>query len=287
MDKQNIALVLSSGGARGFAHIGVIKAIEASGHKITSISGTSIGSLIGGIKAMEQLDLFEQTIVKLTPRQIYNMLDFKISRHGFLRAAKVFEFLESIIPDRTFEELETHLSIVASDITNAQEVVFTSGSVYRAIRASIAIPAVITAVKEHDRMLVDGAIVNPLPINRVKRTPQDLVVAVNLYDTIGDAAAAKTNDSNNFFDNCNGYVQKLYNGYRRIYKNESGPDYLSIVNLSANMMSERIAQMSILTEKPDIVINIPSKGIGIFDFHRSQELIDLGAEITYQTLKAR
>lgn len=284
---QNVALVLSSGGARGFAHIGVIKAIEESGHKITSISGTSIGSLIGGIKAMGELELFEQSITQLTPRQIYDMLDFKISRHGFLRASKVFTFLQSIIPDRTFEELETPLSIVASDLTNAQEVIFTSGSVYHAIRASIAIPAVITAVKEHDRMLVDGAIVNPLPINRVKRTPNDMVVAVNLYDTTGDAIASRGSQTNSFFESCTGYVQKLYNGYRRIYKNESGPDYISILNLSANMMSERLAQMSILTERPDVVINIPSHGIGIFDFHRSGELIELGSQITRQILSER
>ncbi|MGL5785982.1 MAG: patatin-like phospholipase family protein [Bacteroidales bacterium] len=301
MSKRNIALVLASGGARGIAHIGVIRELERRGYRITSVSGTSMGAVIGGFYAMRQMDAYAEFMCSLDQDAVYKLMDFTLTKHGFLKAEKIFKRIEEFIPDQRIEDLQIPYSAVAADLVEKQEVVFTQGSLYRAMRASIAIPAVVTSVIDNDRILVDGGILNPLPLNHVARHEDDILVAVNLYDT---PSPARLNSGEHteveLFEKAGGYIHKIYKGYKNVRKRvvsskakkhkddlkSKGPDigYISLLNMATTMMSQRIASMSIEIEKPDLVINIPCESIGTFDFHKSQDLIEIGVKVANEAL---
>lgn len=301
MSKKNIALVLASGGARGIAHIGVIRELEKRGYRITSVAGTSMGAVIGGFYAMNQMDAYAEFMCSLSQEDVYKLMDFTLTKHGFLKAEKIFKRIEEFIPDQRIEELIIPYSAVAADLVQKQEVVFTQGSVYRAMRASIAIPAVVTSVIDNDRILVDGGILNPLPLNHVKRHENDMLVAVNLYDT---PSPARMNSGDHteveLFEKGSGYIHKIYKSYKNVRKRvvnsnakkrkeehkPKGPDmgYISLLNLATTMMSQRIASMSIEIEKPDMVINIPCDSISTFDFHKSADLIEIGKKVATEAL---
>ena len=178
---RQVALALSGGGARGMAHIGVIRELLSRGYSIHSISGCSIGSVVGAMYAMGKLQEFADFILEDGAQAIFSQLDFTFSDQGFIKGQKLIERLQEFAPDCNLEDLPVRLSIVATDMNTGEDVVYETGSVYRAIRASVAIPAVITAVHEADRWLVDGGVVNPLPLNLLHRKEGDLLVAVNLY----------------------------------------------------------------------------------------------------------
>jgi NTE family protein len=178
--KRKVALVLASGGAKGFAHIGAIEALEESGYEITSIAGASMGALIGGIYAAGGLNKVKEWMYDLTNKDIFNLADFTLSPHAFLKGDRVIEVLKSIVPDCNIEDLPIPYCAVATDVKTGKEVVFSSGSLYDAIRASISIPMVFSPVEHGEMLLIDGAMTNGLPLDRVVRHEGDLLVAVNL-----------------------------------------------------------------------------------------------------------
>jgi NTE family protein len=182
--KKNIALVLSSGGAKGFAHAGVIQALERYGFKITSVAGTSMGSLIGGLYATGELNNILDYIDTLDFSEVLKLTDFTVSNKGLLKGDKVIAKMKEIIPDRNIEELNIPYCAIATDIVNGTEKVFTSGKLYDAIRASISIPTVFKPVNIDDHFYVDGGVLNPIPINRVVRKRNDIIVAVNVNAAI-------------------------------------------------------------------------------------------------------
>lgn len=303
MSNKKIALVLASGGARGIAHIGVIKELERRGYTITSVAGTSMGAVIGGFYAMNQIDSYADFMCSLSQEHIYKLMDFTLTKHGFLKAEKVFKRIEEFIPDQRIEELNIPFSAVAADLVKMQEVVFSHGSVYKAMRASIAIPAVVTSVIDNDRILVDGGILNPLPLNHVHRTEDDILVAVNLYDTPSPARfQAADHNEMDLFEKGDGYLNKIYKSYKNVRKRvvsdkkkkrkedvrttKLDMGYVSLLNLATTMMSQRIASMSIEIEKPDLVINIPCDGISTFDFHKAANLIEIGRNTAVSALDA-
>ncbi|MCK4793275.1 MAG: patatin-like phospholipase family protein, partial [Desulfobacteraceae bacterium] len=176
--KQPIALVLGSGGARGLAHIGVIEEFEKQGFEINSVAGTSMGALIGGLYAMDKLHEYKDWVLTLDKVEVFNLIDFTFSSHGLIKGDKIINKMKTFLPDRNIEDLDIPFAAVATDITNEKEVVFTTGSVYEAVRASIAIPTVFTPVNKDNILLVDGGVLNPIPANRVKRIGNDILVAV-------------------------------------------------------------------------------------------------------------
>ena len=154
--KKPVSLVLSSGGSKGLAHIGVINELEKQGFLITSVSGSSIGSVIGGIYAMGKLPEYTNWVKTLNQKAIWGLMDFTVSTNGLLKGEKVIEKMRTFIPDMPIEKMNIPFAAVATDILNEKEVVFRSGSFYEAIRASVAIPTIITPVKYKDTILVDG-----------------------------------------------------------------------------------------------------------------------------------
>lgn len=181
-NKKNVALVLSSGGPRGFAYIGAIEALEEHGYTITSIAGTSIGSLVGGIYAAGKLAEFKEWIYSLNAWEVFSLMDLSIGKNHFVKGEKIIQAIMEIVPNVNIENLPKPFCAVATDLYTGREVIFDKGPLFSAIRASISIPSLFRPVKYGLTTLIDGAITNCLPLNRVQRTEGDLLVAFDVND---------------------------------------------------------------------------------------------------------
>jgi NTE family protein len=274
--KKPVSLVLSSGGSRGLAHIGVINELEKQGFHISSVSGSSIGSVIGGLYAMGKLPEYTNWVKTLNRKGVWGLMDFTVSTNGLLKGEKVFDKMRTFIPDVPIEEMNIPFAAVATDILNEEEVVFTSGSFYEAIRASVAIPTIITPVKYKDTILIDGGVLNPVPIEHVSRHKNDILVVVNLY-------GQRKNEikKSNVIENKNQASVKIKGLLKSISKLISSGDrrslgYFSLLNVSVLAMVHKIAKQNIEISQPDILINIPYESSRTFDFHNAEKLIEMG-----------
>ena len=178
---KHVALVLGSGGARGLAHIGAIEALEERGYTITSIAGCSMGAIIAGMYAAGQLKQAKEWFLQVDKQLILRMMDINLlSGNSLVKGQRIIEELEKIVPDRPIESLPIPCSIVATDMISSDEVVFRSGSLFEAVRASISIPLFFQPVQMGQRLLIDGGILNPLPLHVVSRTEGDILVAADI-----------------------------------------------------------------------------------------------------------
>ena len=277
--KQSIALVLGSGGARGLAHIGVIEEFEKQGFEINSVAGTSMGALIGGLYAMDKLQDYKEWSLTLDIVNVFNLIDFTFSSQGLIKADRVFKKMKTFITDKNIEDLKIPFAAVATDITNEKEVVFTTGSVYEAVRASIAIPTVFTPVKKDNVLLVDGGLLNPIPVNRVKRIGNDILVAVNVYADIPHTKEKKQTkkqlEVQSFYDkNIKKFKQKLNEIIPKSNKQKLG--YFKLLNATTSAMIHQISEMTLDIYKPDILVNISKHACSTFDFYKAEQLIEIG-----------
>lgn len=257
--KTSISLVLSSGGARGIAQIGAISALEEQGFAINSIAGSSIGSLIGGLYAMGKLADFTDWLKTLKRRDVFNLMDFTWSSAGVMKGERVFNKIKSFIPDMLIEEMPIPFVAVSTDILHQQEIIFKEGSFFDAVRASIAIPGVFTPVSHMDNILVDGGLINPLPLNHLPRKGGEIVVAINVNAPEEmELSVAKANNK--------------YGGY------------LTITQKAILTMLGKITELSVNLYKPDIVIHIPRNVVGIWDYHKTDYLIEVGRQRTLAAL---
>lgn len=257
--KMPVSLVLSSGGARGIAHIGAIKVLEEQGYKINSIAGSSIGSLIGGLHAMGRLDDFTDWLQTLTKRDVFNLMDFTWSSAGVMKGERVFNKIKTFIPDMLIENMPIPFAVVSTDILHHREIVFTTGSFFDAVRASIAIPGVFTPVNYMDNTLVDGGVANPLPLNHLQHAHDKPVIAINLNAPEEDEFS----------------LPKASNKYG---------GYLTMTQKAVLTMLGKITELSIALYKPDIVVDIPRNVVGIWDYHKTELLIEVGRQRTLKAL---
>lgn len=187
MEKKRVALVLSSGGPRGFAYIGALEELEARGYEITSIAGTSIGSLVGGIYASGRLGEFKEWLFALNNWEVFKLIDFSLSRNHLVKGEKIIEAIKGIVPDIKIENLPIPYCAIATDLYTGRELVFDKGHLFEAIRASISIPSLFRPVEYGKMLLIDGGVSNCLPLNRVKRTEGDILVAFSVYGVDSEA----------------------------------------------------------------------------------------------------
>lgn len=269
--KRNVALVLSSGGSRGLAHIGVIHELVKQGFQITSVSGSSIGTVIGGLYAMGKLHEYTKWVSTFNKMDVWGFMDFTLTTNGLLKGDRVFDKMKTFIPDMNIEYMPIPFAAVATDILHEKEVVFTKGSFYEAVRASVAIPAVFTPVKYNNTILVDGGILNPIPIEHVRRKNGDILIVLNLY---GEKKVDIPNEKN--IDN--GYLNRLINPLLTLIStgDKSSKGYYSLLSSTTSAMIQKIAELNIEKHKPDLVINIPHDSASTFDFYKAKELIELG-----------
>ena len=179
---RKVALALSSGGPRGFAYIGAIEELESRGYDISSIAGTSIGSLVGGIHAAGKLSEVKQWLFSLDAWKVFSLMDISISMNHLVKGDRIIDALKEIVPDVNIEDLEIPFKAISTDFYTGEEVIFESGNLFQAIRASISIPSLFRPVKYGTRTLIDGGIANTLPLNRVQRTPGDILIGFDVND---------------------------------------------------------------------------------------------------------
>lgn len=177
---RNVALVLSSGGARGLAHVGAIDELTSSGYRIRSIAGSSMGALVGGVYATGKLKEFKEWMMSIDKRKMFSLMDLSLSISHIVKGDKVIDALKSFVPDVNIEDLPIEYKAVATDWENGREVVYDKGSLFEAIRASISIPLFFNPVWREDMVLVDGGIINPLPLKQGSQMSGELLVAVNV-----------------------------------------------------------------------------------------------------------
>lgn len=287
---KNIALVLGSGGARGLAHIGVIEELEARGYTITAISGASIGSVIGGIYSAGHLKEYKEWILTLDRRKVFQLMDFTISSQGFIKGERVFEEMKKFVGVQNIEDLRIPFTAVAVDLENQEEVVYSSGDLWQAIRASVAIPSVLTPVVKDGRVLVDGGVVNPLPVNRVKRYDDDLLVAVDLnaliHEKIADSVNPEPDESeqNKFLEAIRTRIGEWWPWNGDSNTHHVKKNYLGLLSASFELMQDQVAQLLMQQTPPDLLIRIPRKSAGVFDFYMGKDLIELGRQEASDTL---
>ncbi len=280
-DAKTVSLVLGSGGARGLAHIGVIKWLEENGYKIKYVVGCSIGSLIGGVYAAGKLHRLEQWMRKITKIDILTLLDVSWGSGGIFRGDKIINTLVELIGDVRIEELSIPFTAVATDITHHKEVWLNSGSLFEAIRASISLPLFFTPVIRGNMTLIDGGVLNPVPIAPAFNDKSDLTVAVNLggvpHETEQNGPEQSGNDAQeelSFQESLKKFVQSLQWDSGKTDKYNLG--MYDVADKAFDAMQSSIARQKIAAYPPDIVIEIARNACGTLEFDRASEMIDLG-----------
>jgi NTE family protein len=275
MAKHNIALVLSSGAARGVAHIAVIEELLRDGHKITSIAGSSMGAVVGGMQAAGTLTKYKEWLKKLDYWDVFNLLDFSISSNGFIKGEKVFKKTAPYIPKVNIEDLPIPFVAVASDIVRKKVVVYDSGDLKTAIRASVSIPTILHPIKSGDSLIVDGGVANPLPVDLVKRHPGDKLVVVDVNSSVPFAKPKMKEKEQNF-------INDLRNTYKKWRKSDKNKDnslgIFDVLNESIDLTQETLSKLMLQQYKPDLTIEISRKVCGTMDFHKTPEILALGRE---------
>lgn len=287
---KSVSLVLGSGGARGNAHIGVIRWLEEHGYEIRSVAGTSVGALVGGVYAAGQLDEFEDWVRALDERDIIRLLDLSWDLSGLLKGDRIMEALGDFVGDRNIEDLPIAYTAVAANLDAEREVWIRDGSLFDAIRCSISLPLFFKPRRRNGKTLVDGGILNPVPIAPTFADETDLCVAV----TLGAPRSEKLDPPREIADEdgkreglrakIEAFMNRLgigSDGERR----ERGP--LDIASETIDAMQATIARQKLAAYPPDVLVEIPRNACTIIEFDRASELIELGYEAAEKEMGGR
>jgi NTE family protein len=279
-NEKTVSLVLGSGGARGLAHIGVIHWLEENDFKIKSIVGCSIGAVIGGIYAAGKLDEYEQWVRCLTKIDIVTLLDLSWEKSGLVRGEKLVNTLVALVGERKIEELPISYTAVATDLRGQKEVWIRSGNLFDAMRASFALPLFFTPFKLKGEDLVDGGVLNPLPIAPTAGDETDLTIAVDLNGPAGspvepvNVSAAQESPSSPFREKINRFIGRLQASMTSGGSRDWGPYEIAMQAFEA--MQSTIARHKLAAYPPDTVIEIPRNACRTLEFDRAAEMIALG-----------
>ena len=297
----SVALVLGAGGARGLAHIGVIEAIEARGLRIAAIAGTSMGALVGGIYASGQLPAYRDWALGLTRSDVFRLLDFGIGRPGLFTGDRLMAELQQIVGQHRIESLPIPFTAVATDLRAQREVWLTQGPLFDAIRASMAIPLVFTPVKLGGRELVDGGLLNPVPIAAMRQALVDVVIAV---DVNARTASARTRESQpaNSGDRESARLPVAAGGeadaeeetvgsmfaqwFTRKAGEQAKTGLVDLMARSLDTMQGQLSRMQLAFDPPDILIRISRDSSFFYEFWRTRELIEIGRKQADHALDA-
>jgi len=292
--QKHLSLVLGSGGARGLAQIGVIHWLEENrDFQISSISGCSMGALIGGIHAAGKLDIYEDWVTALSKRDVFRLLDFAYSWSGLFSGDRLINKLRDMLGEINIEDLPISFTAVATDLEHNREVWLSEGPLFDAIRASIAIPTVFTPVKYKDRLLVDGGVINPVPIAPTLRDNTDLTIAVTLngreeavFSGHEEQELQPDAKQSRYQQAIGDFIEGIQD---RLGMNEDTASIgmLDVVSRSIETMQHSISRFRMAAYNPDYLVEIPINACGLFDFHRAQEMIDLGYERAEQVLGSK
>jgi NTE family protein len=286
MARPTIGLALGGGAARGWAHIGVLRSLIAAGLEPDIVAGTSIGAVAGACYVTGKLDGLQEFATTLTRRRIFGFLDFNFAGSGLITGQRLSSRLENHLKNVAIEELSPRFVAVATELGTGHEVWLNKGDLVTALKASFALPGIFRPVQINGRWLIDGALVNPIPVSVCRALGARIVIAVNLNcDLFGkggvihdqEALAEPANvDDQMLPGNGRGAVHLLH---RQIFGRSNGAPGMSAVMMDAiNITQDRIARSRLAGDPPDITIGPRTGSIGLFDFHRAEEAIALGAK---------
>src|SRR5689334_3056247 len=292
----SIGLALSGGASRGFAHIGVLRTLVAHGIKPDVITGTSIGAVIAGVFAAGCLDDFEAWARELTRRRIFGYLDFSLAGSGLIGGDRLFGHLDTALGDLTFEELPVRMAAVATELRTNHEIWLTRGHLADALRASCALPGIFPPSRLGGRWLMDGALVNPLPISAARALGARLVIAVNLNaDNFGRGTIIQDHGSDAEDELRHQAALTAKRGLRahaeRLIKwkfigTHARPGLSTVMADAFQVLQDRITRARLAGDPPDVLISPRLSRVNLFDFHRAAETIAIGADATEKALPA-
>lgn len=292
-ESRTVSLVLGSGGARGLAHIGAIRALEERGFSIESIAGSSMGAVIGGMHAAGKLDDYAEWVSKLEQSDMLKLVDWTLSGGGLISGDKIIKHLKDMVGDVLIEDLAIDFTAVAVDIEQGREMWLSKGSLFDAIRGSIAIPGLFTPHRYHGRLLVDGGILNPVPVAPTMRSMTDLTVVVNVNGPIPsvreeEQAASRRDDADESEDaTLTERIRRFFNNLVEHDEPEFGrgqPGIVAMLIKSLETMQAVITRQHLAVFQPDLVVEVPKDACMIHEFHRADELIDIGYRRTIKAL---
>ena len=281
---KDIALVLSSGSARGLAHIGVIEELEAQGHRITSVAGCSMGALVGGIYAAGKLQDYREWMKTIDRGRMRDLIDLSFSINHLVKGERIIEALMEIVPDVPIEKLPIPYCAVATDWASGREVVFREGSLFQAIRASISLPSFFSPVRRDGMILIDGGVTNPLPLNRVVRREGDMLVGV---DVSGQDYEVKTKIQQEAEER-----RKKQKSLSQIIIDKLTPEhadfnYFTLLSRSSSIMIRQNSLLMTKLMRPDLLVDIQMNNIDSFDYDKSERIIAIGRNKARQALVAK
>ena len=287
---KTVSLILGSGGARGLAHIGVIDTLEKEGYEIRSIAGCSMGALIGGIYAAGKLDEFEHWVRAIDKVDIVSLLDIAWQKHGLVKGDKIIEALIDLVGDRLIEDLPMPFTAVAADVRNEKEIWLSSGKLFDAIRASISLPLFFTPVEYKHGHLIDGGVLNPVPIAPTFNVNSDLKIAVNLGGPVEKLQRKKRAESDGdgelagFKSRLQRFIDDLQESI--LTRDETEWSAYDIADQAFDAMQGAIARQKLAVYPPDIQIQIARNACGTLEFDRADEIIALGRDKAAEALSA-
>ncbi len=322
MKTKNVALALSSGGPRGWAYIGAIEELESRGYNITSVAGTSIGSLVGGIYACGKLPEVKEWLFNLDAWKVFTLMDLSLSKNHLVKGDKVIDALKEIVPNINIEDMKIPYRAVAADLYTGEEVLFDRGPLFEAIRASISIPSLFRPIKYGYRTLVDGGVVNTMPIDRLVRTGDELVVAFDVNDIDIDSirqaviteareeedriadekalsletktvmSSIRNNTALTFMDKLKLATAQGAKIIRHKFESDNSESelafedsYYSILSRTFSIMNHVIARNAAEIYKPDILVKMPFDAYDeIGDYARAREISEAGRELMREAL---
>jgi NTE family protein len=267
------------------AHIGVIEELEREGFNIVEVAGCSMGAVVGGIYCAGHLKEYKHWLVGLTKLEVFKLLDFTFSSQGFVKGERVFKSIEQLIGDHRIENLRIPFTAVAADVIHKKEIHYRSGSLFKALRASIAIPTIFTPVIEGSAQLVDGGVLNPLPLNVIHPEQDDIVVAVNLNanrPTRHNQLVSEPNPNKEraaylkMLDAFKTQVLKIEVKEKAEEEHVEKLGFFDLITKSFDLTQDRLTELMINVHKPHLVVNIGRDTCGVFEFYRANEIIDEG-----------
>ncbi|HEY8009859.1 MAG TPA: patatin-like phospholipase family protein [Rudaea sp.] len=332
MTSPTVSLVLGSGGARGYAHIGAIEELKAQGYDIRSVAGSSMGALVGGIYAAGKLEEYRDWARALQRLDVLRLLDWTFSGGGFIKGDRVIEQIKNLIGDIRIEDLPISYTAVAVDLYAQREVWFSRGPLFDAIRASIAIPTVFRPHHYEGRTLVDGGLLNPVPMTPTLRDLTDCTIAIDVnapaetlygnadaaievpmsdstFGTVGGSlpgasetdaaenvdapgattvlapsAASEPAATSGYRRKIAGFIDSLLDKREKKQALANDPGVLELFARSLDAVQETITRFKLAAQPPDLIISIPRNVCAFYEFHRADEVIELGRRRTREAL---
>ncbi len=288
LKEKKVHLVLGSGGARGVAHIGVIEELEKNGYEIIEVIGCSMGAVVGGIYCTGQLPEYKNWLLTLTKKRVFDLLDFTFTSQGFVKGEKLFSKHMEVTGKQNIEDFPIPFTAVATDMKANKEVHFSKGDLFKALRASVSIPGIFTPVAYEDKVLVDGGVLNPLPINLVNKRKDAIIVAVDINSgkVVEELLARdekKERKTPEWLERV--LPDSIKDFTKSTEKKQEEFSLFELMESSYSFTQDRLTSLVIEHYRPDILVEIPRQACDTFEFHKSKKLIEIGKKAYYKAVE--